>query len=207
MARNPSVKGPMHSRVRFVLVEAEGDIGQVTQAIQNAFRSPVAAQPKRIGSPKSAINSTIEDQQSEFDFEEEVEDEGDEANVVEARSSAKPRVARKPPSTPDILPIDMKTEVSLSSFAQGKDTKSQHKKYLIAAAWLKEHRDIGGVTAGHIYTCFRSMEWSTNIQDFWQPLRELKARKFFARNERNEYEINHIGLDYVDKLGGSNGAG
>jgi hypothetical protein len=60
------------------------------------------------------------------------------------------------------------------------------------------------VTDGHIYTCFRSIGWSTNIADFGQPLRELKSRKFFTTPERGHYAINHIGLDYVKKL--SNGA-
>jgi hypothetical protein len=100
----------------------------------------------------------------------------------------------------------MNADVSLASFALGKDAGSQHKKYMIAAAWLKEHRGIDAVSAGHIYTCFRSMEWSANIPDFWQPLRDLKAKKYFAKNGAGDYEINHLGLDYVKKLG-ANGAG
>lgn len=100
----------------------------------------------------------------------------------------------------------MNSEVSLKSFADGKDVKSQHKKYLVAAAWLKEHRDVDGVTADHIYTCFRSLGWPTNIVDFGQPLRELKVRKFFSKSDSGGYEINHLGLDYVRKLSG-NGAG
>jgi hypothetical protein len=196
----------MPSRVRFVLVEAEGDIALVTQAIQNAFRTPQGVQPKRIGSTKIGT-ATPEEAQPEFDFESEVED----ADQVETEESSSPpsraRASRKPAPTPDVVLIDMNAAVSLVAFAQGKDARSQHKKYLIAAAWLKEHRGVSGVTADHIYTCFRSMEWPTNIPDFWQPLRDLKARKFFIKNERNEYEINHLGLDYVKKLGGQNGAG
>jgi hypothetical protein len=42
--------------------------------------------------------------------------------------------------------------------------------------------------------------------DFWQPLRDLKAKKYFAKNDAGDYEINHLGLDFVKKLGG-NGAG
>jgi uncharacterized protein YjhX (UPF0386 family) len=43
------------------------------------------------------------------------------------------------------------------------------------------------------------MQWSVNIPDFWQPLRDLKAKKYFVKNEAGNYEINHIGLDYVNK--------
>ena len=116
----------------------------------------------------------------------------------------RPRAPRKPAPTPEVVNLDMNADVSLVSFAKGKDAKSQHKKFLIAAAWLKEHRNIGAVTPDHIYTCFRSIGWSTNIPDFGQPLRDLKyKKKFFGLNANGEYEINHLGLDYVKNLGGS----
>jgi hypothetical protein len=205
MAKNSSGKTSTPSRIRFIMVEAElgdGDIGQITQAIQNALRSPTAPSVKRLAATTAANGATPEPE-----IEPEVEDV-EENGVIDAPSApAKARGHRKLPPTPDIVPIDMNADVSLASFAQGKDANSQHKKYLIAAAWLKEHRSISAVTAGHIYTCFRSMEWPTNIPDFWQPLRDLKAKKFFGKNDQGEYEINHIGLDYVKKLGGSNGAG
>lgn len=206
MAKGSSGKTPSSSRIRFVMVEAElggdGDISQITQAIQNALRSPASQSVKRIA-PAIAANGAA----SDVEIEPEAEDFADNDIIVERPPPAKSRAARKPSATPDIVQIDMNTGVSLASFALGKDASSQHKKYLIAAAWLKEHRDIDGVTAGHVYTCFRSMDWSTNIPDFWQPLRDLKAKKYFTKNEKNEYEINHIGLDYVKKkLGGTDGA-
>ncbi|MBL8690387.1 MAG: hypothetical protein JNL04_14875 [Rhodospirillaceae bacterium] len=205
MARNSSVKSSGLSKIRFVMVEAEletGDIGQVTQAIQNALRSSTAQPPpvKRLTTTSVANGATLEP-------ELEPDDSDDEESGIAEPTPAKARGPRKPPPTPNIVDVDMNADVSLASFAQGKDTKSQHKKYLTAAAWLKEHRNINGVTADHIYTCFRSMGWPTNILDFWQPLRELKAKRYFTRNDANEYEINHLGLDYVRKLGGSNGAG
>ncbi len=101
----------------------------------------------------------------------------------------------------------MNEGVSLASFALGKDSKSQHKKFLIAAAWLKEHRGINAVTDGHIYTCFKSMGWSTNIPDFSQPLRDLKAKQQYFEKSDEGYEINHLGLDYVKKLSAGNGTG
>lgn len=187
------------------MVEAElgdGDIGQITQAIQNALRSPATPPAKRIVAP-TVSNATT----PEHEFEPEVENVGEDDDIEAPPAPAKARGARKPPPTPNIVDIDMNADVSLASFAEGKDAKSQHKKYLIAAAWLKEHRGVDGVTADHIYTCFRSMGWPTSIPDFWQPLRDLKRRKYFSKNEKNEYEINHIGLDQVNKLGGTDGAG
>ncbi|PZV36889.1 hypothetical protein [Mesorhizobium kowhaii] len=201
MAKNSSGKVSGTSRIRFVMVEAEiadGDIGQITQAIQNALRGPASPVMKRLA-------ATPPPQEAEVEIEPEIDDV-EESEIIDVRP-AKPRTTRKVPKTPDVVDIDMNRHMSLASFAQGKDAKSQHKKYLIAAAWLKEHRGIDGVAAGHIYTCFRSMAWPINIPDFWQPLRELKSRKYFSRNESSEYEINHLGLDYVNKLGSTNGAG
>lgn len=202
MAKNSSIpKNP--SRIRFVMVEAElgdGDISQITQAITNALRLPTNAGVKRISSAAPVMNG-IDTGESEI-----FEEGGDGADVVDVTPAApKAPRQRKSPKAPDIVPIDMNADLSLAAFAAGKDSNSQHKKYLISSAWLKEHRSIDSVNAGHIYTCFRSMEWSVNIPDFWQPLRDLKAKKYFSKNDAGEYEINHIGLDFVKKLG-RNGA-
>jgi len=192
------------------MVEAElgdGDIGQITQPIQNALRSPATPLTKRLV-VKRPVNNETPDTEIETEIEEvDNVDDDDNAAPDATATPAKPRGPRKPPRTPNVVQIDMNADVSLSSFAKDKDASSQAKKYLIAAAWLKEHRGVDAVTADHIYTCFRSMSWPTNIPDFWQPLRDLKKNKYFSKNDQDEYEINHLGLDFVNKLGGSHGAG
>ena len=155
MAKNFSVpKNP--SRIRFVMVEAElgdGDISQLTQAITNTLRAPTNAGVKRISATAPVVNGT-DPVEPEL-----VEEGGDEIEVVDVTPAApKAPRQRKSPKAPDIVPIDMNMDLSLAAFAAGKDAGSQHKKYLISAAWLKEHRSIDAVGAGHIYTCFRSME-------------------------------------------------
>jgi hypothetical protein len=191
------------SRIRFIMFDAEipdGEIHSVTQAISNALRGPNTV-VKRIAAPQS-MNGHAEQTEPEV-----VEEEADELEAVDvmAQATSRPRAPRKAAKAPDIVDIDMDSDMSLATFASGRDSSSQHKKYLIAAAWLKERRSIDAVSAGHIYTCFRSMDWSVAIPDFWQPLRDLKAKKYFVKNDNGEYEINHIGLAYVKKLGGGNG--
>ncbi len=194
-----SVKSGGMSRIRFVMFDAEiadGEIGPITQAIQNALRGPTPVAVQRLPSPK------VQDTNGSAP-EPEVEVEQDDP-IIDATSEApRQRAPRKPAPTPNVVEIDMNEGVSLASFAQGKDAKSHHKKYLISAAWLAEHRNIAAVSVDHIYTCYRSMNWSTNIPDFAQPLRELKAKKFFTQPEKGLYSINHIGLDYVKKLSGA----
>jgi hypothetical protein len=203
MTRNSGAKIATQSRIRFVMVEAElsdGDIGQITQAIQNALRSPVAPPVKRLAATSPVTESAPEP-------EVEQDREVDLSEIAELTpTSVKTRNPRRPAPTPNVVQIDMNADPSFASFASGKDSSSQHKKFLITTAWLKDHRGIDAVTADHIYTCFRSIGWSVGIPDFAQPLRDLKRRKFFNRNSNGEYEINHLGLDFVKKLGSSNGA-
>jgi hypothetical protein len=184
------------SRIKFIMLDAEiadDQIQSVTQAITNALRGPNTA-VKRIAAPAAQVNGHADAEEVE------VLDDEDELDAVDVTPTpARAKSPRKAPKAPDIVTIEMNEPLSFADFAKGKDDGSQHKKFMIAAAWLHDHRSTPIVTDGHIYTCFRSIGWSTAINDFGQPLRELKGRKFFTTPERGHYEINHIGLDYVNK--------
>jgi hypothetical protein len=189
-----------NSRIRVVMVEAdlaEGELSQLIPALQNALRAP-APTVQRISPPASP--KAIAQQPQEAELEPAIEEE--DVQVDLAPETPRQRAPRKPAPTPNVIDIEMHEGVSFASFAQGKDAKSNHKRYLIAAAWLKEHRGIEAASDDHIYTCYLSIGWPTNIPDFAQPLRELKARGFFTQPKRGLYAINHIGLDRVKKLNG-----
>lgn len=199
MAKGSTGKAGGSSRIRFIMVEAEisdGDLGQITQAIQNALRGPTPT-VQRIASPNGA--KAVAQETSELEAEVEVEEE----DVVQAEAPSrepKPRGARKPAPTPEVLEIDLTSEVSLVSFAQKASPKSDRKRYLVIAAWFKHHRGIDAITANHIYTCYRALKWPTTIRDFAQPLRNLKASQLFSLSDKGTYAINHLGLAEVDKL-------
>jgi hypothetical protein len=194
-----SAKSGGTSRIKLIVLDAEvadDQIHTLTQALTNALRGPSPAPaPKRLPVAPQ-LNGGGEPEQEEMDFEQAEDEE------IEVITPKKPRstTQRKAPKAPDIVDIEMNEPVSFADFAAGKKNDSLHKKYLIAAAWLHEHRNTPIITDGHIYTCFRSIGWSTSHNDFGQPLRELKTRKFFTTPSRGNYEINHIGLDYVKKL-------
>jgi hypothetical protein len=180
---------------------ADGEIGPITQAIQNALRGPTPVTVQRLAS--TAASKSAEQEANGIRAPDPDPDVDQDGAVIDAVPEAsRQRQSRKPAPTPDIVPLEMNDDISLTSFAQGRDSKSHHKRFLIAAAWLKEHRNLDAVSVDHIYTCYRSMGWPTNIPDFAQPLRELKSKKFFTQPEKGRYAINHIGLDYVKKLGG-----
>jgi hypothetical protein len=204
MAKSTKPSGT--SRIKLIVLDAEvadDQIHTLTQALTNALRGPSPAPAIKRLPPAPQLNGHAGAEETD---EPDLFDNIEEEDAVEAVAPKKPRSSgpRKAPKAPDIVPIEMNEPLSFADFAAGKKNDSLHKKYLIAAAWLHEHRNTPIVTDGHIYTCFRSIGWSTAHNDFGQPLRELKTRKFFTTPSRGNYEINHIGLDYVKKL--ANGA-
>jgi len=192
MARNASRSGGGTSRVRFVMLDAEiaeGDVAAVTQAIQNALRVPAGTTVvKRIAPPAAPLNGATNASDSEVVEETLIED----TESVDATPAApKQRAPRKPAPKPNIIPIELASEPPLSSLV---DPGSNHKRYLVIAAWLHDHRGIEAVTADHIYTCYRHLGWPIDIPDFAQPLRELKHKQYFTTPERGKYAINQLGL-------------
>ena len=195
------------SRIRFVMFDAEvaeGEIGQITQAIQNALRGPSQVSVQRLPNPTAlkAPEANGHDQSADVEApsDEEILD------VTPTPAPRQPRARRTVAKMPKVISIDMESDVSFASFANGKDAGSQHKKFLIVAAWLAEHRNTPAVTEDHVFTCFKSIGWPLNIPDFGQPLRDIKTKRQFFEKSDKGYEINHLGLAYVKKLGGENGA-
>jgi hypothetical protein len=189
-----SAKAGGTSRIRFVMFDAEvadGEIGQITQAIQNALRGPAQVIARRLPPPAALnapeANGHAEETHAEFEQEDNIVADVDEASTTTAR----PRSSRKPAPKPSVIHFDITSDPPLSSLA---DPKSNHKRYLKLAAWLHDHRGIEAVTADHIYTCYRHLGWPTDILDFAQPLRELKHKQYFTTPERGKYAINQLGL-------------
>jgi hypothetical protein len=187
------------SRIRFVMVDAEiaeGEVSSITQAIQNALRGPTPAQIQRLPSPKAQEmngSAAVSDAEPLTDEEEIVLEEHGE-------TSSRPKGPRKPAPTPKVLQLDLTTELSLATFAGKANPSSDRKRYLVVAAWFKEHRATDAISASHVYTCYRALKWPTTISDFAQPLRQLKHVQLFEQAGKGLYSINHLGLAEVDKL-------
>jgi hypothetical protein len=192
MAKNSS--GPKNpSRIRFVMVEAElgdGDVGQITQAITNALRGSSSTVVKRIAAPPLAMSGNAEHAEPEV-----IEENVEEVETVDVTPQApKHKVPRRPAAKPNVIAIDITTDPSLASYVGKTNPKSQLKRYLAIAAWLHDHRKIEAVTADHIFTCYRHLNWPISIADFAQPLRTLKHMQYFTSPENGKYAINQLGL-------------
>jgi hypothetical protein len=151
--------------------------------------------------------------QEELPFSDDVNIEqtpGDETprEPAEASLNDLDRARRRPaPRTPQILSdVDLTSgPVPLKQFVEQKSPKELLEKYTVIAAWFKTHRKLDDVTADHIYTCFKFLEWPSP-DDVGQPLRDLKSKKkwFDKGAGKGAYKINFIGINSVDKMGGAN---
>ena len=199
---NPPKSGS--AKIRFVMLEADivdGDLDQITQAIQNAFRPNTVVQYKVAPQEKAALSAPILEQElPEADLVETNDDEGrtpSRANGSSPSRSSKPRKVK----TPTVLELDLKSEPTWQDFAKEHDPQTDFDRFLTVALWLKEARSIAAVTADHVYTCYRAIGWSTSIADFAKPLRNLRDRQFMNTGPTpGEYAINHLGVDRVLKL-------
>lgn len=204
MSKASAVRTNQPSRVRLVVFEAElsnGNVNEITQVIQNALRvnNPQTVAPRAIAQRMAErMDATQQvDPETVEEINEVSEPIVEHATQLQSRPTA-PRKFR----TPKVLDIDLKSGVSFVSFAEKKNPQSDQLKFLIVAAWFKEHRkDIEAITVDHVYTCYRAANWSTAIGDFSSPLRNLKHAQFLEKAGRGAYVINHLGLDKVDKMG------
>lgn len=203
MAKQPASKGGT-SRIRFIMLDAEipeGDLSQITLAIQNALKPTTTIIQQRLPSSPAAAVLPNGSQDVDLDIEGEsmqLEDEM-QTETAEPGSAREPR-PRKPTSM-KVLDLDLTSEPSFESFADEHVPKNDTERNLVALAWFKEHRPDEVVTANHVYTCYRAMKWPSGIDDFPSILRSLKSQQLVKSVGRGQYEINHLGIARVDKIG------
>ncbi len=201
MVKKP-IKGNGTSRIRFIMLEAEmpeGDLTQITNAIQNALRPASVSGPRVPKASVQMIGSAEQDEDDDEVIDSSVDEDDEAPKAATAKSEpAKPRR----PAKRKVVEIQLDAEVSLASYVDQYPPKSDQDKYLVSVAFLCEHRkELEGVTADHVYTCLRKMSWSTGTKDFAQPLRNLKLNQFLDQGpSKGTYVPNHIGYDKVHKL-------
>jgi hypothetical protein len=190
------------SRIRFIMLDAEipeGDLSQITTAIQNALKPMTITQQRLANQPAAPAPALIGNGAGEL------VDEGPSELDEEPAAPEAPRPPREPrvrkPTVRKVLELDLKTGVSLESFANQHPPKSELERNLVVAAWFKEQRNEDAITADHVYTCYRTMKWPAGIEDFSWPLRALKKEKLMSSAGRGQYAINHLGIARVQEMG------
>jgi hypothetical protein len=180
----------------------EGDLSQLTSAIQNALKPTAMIVQQRVSQQTAAalphLSGGVEEEAGAEALE--LEDEAP-AEAPVPRQPREPR-SRKPTSM-KVLDLDLTTAPSFDSFATEHTPKNDTERNLVALAWFKGYRPSEVVTANHVYTCYRLMKWPSGIEDFPSILRALKSQQLVKSVGRGQYEINHLGIARVEKMGQS----
>lgn len=193
MARGSQPKSST-SRVRFIMLEADindGDLAQITQAIQNALR-PAQPAPRLIHAPPAASPADS----LPIDEFEDVQVDAEEVSLPRASKPRKPRVAKTPTVLDD---IDLESEPSLKDFVAQYELTTAVDKYLVIALWFREARDIASVSVDHVYTCFRALNWSTKSNDFAKPLRNLRDEQAMRGGSKDGFSLTLVGAGKIEE--------
>ena len=197
MARNGAPKNG-NSKIRFIMLEAdlsEGDLTQVTQAIQNALR-PSQPLTRLIQAPPVAQNNSDDVEAVDLDMGGEPLEEQVAAPRSRPRNPSKPRVAKTPKVLDD---IDFQSEPSLEAFVSDFDIKTDVDRYLVIALWFRDTRGVDAITVDQVYTCFRKLSWSTASNDFAKPLRNLRDEQSMRGGSKEGFSLTLIGAGKIEK--------
>jgi hypothetical protein len=194
--------------IKYVEVRVKGGSDTLQTAIRSITEA-VSGRPIINRTPPPSALRTNNDAilaQPTLDFEEATEGQlADEltTKTVNKPTGNKPKSKRTYP-TPEVLhDLDLKSKtISFEDFCRSKNPSSDMKKYLVIATWFKEHKNMNSITTSHIYTCYRAMNWSSYPQDWKKPFRNCKTQGWFRNVTPEQWEINHLGLEVVNKLGG-----
>ena len=130
--------------------------------------------------------------------DDEVEEDADEARVVEAAPPAPASAPRAPAQRkPKFLTdFDLNSgDKSWRDYATSKNPKTENEKYLLAALWITENANVMDFSVSHVFTCFRAMKWPEQV-DFSQPMRQMKSKdSYFSHPSRKTWKLTQPGLD------------
>ncbi len=195
------------SRVRVIVVDFDGssnDLHQLAGAIANAVKPP---QPVVLTLPAPAAQPALThrlngEQPGLFD------QHADAGEIEHVQSDAEP-VAIKPTDgarkkrrlrTPVAIDLDLTTGPKpFKEYFEEMAPKSDSRRYLVIAQWLKEYRSIAEIGADHVYTCYRFVGMSVP-EDLLRVFRGLKKQAWVdSGSGPGLFKINHIGENHLTK--------
>lgn len=85
-------------------------------------------------------------------------------------------------------------------FAAEKSPQTENNKFLVASLWTQVHGGVDPFTGNHLFTCFRAMDWKTQI-DMTQPLRQMKSKKSYYENpSHGKWRLTGIGVEAANGI-------
>lgn len=212
------MKGDDHGKVRIIVFELEGS----NQSIQESLRSVtnvitrgntlpgsrhIPSKPLPPAGGNGHAGKTPLPPEPTFPFAERIDEEDLDYESEEAPAGAVPKKPKKFVTPKLIESVDFTTgEKPLLDFVGEKRPATDWDRYLVIAAWFKDHRQAETITPDHIYTAYKFLATTdgawTLPKDVGLPFRDSKKKKsYFANGEkRNMWKITHIGEARVSKL-------
>lgn len=193
------------AKVRFIMLEADvddGNFSDLAQAITSALRTPAPGHARVLVSPPvrptlgigEPIAADIDETDGELDA---LEPTAENDAVREAARRRVPVKAYRPKVK--VVEVDFDAPMSFEDYVgKAGAPKEIWKRFLVVAAWFKEHRNQDGITADHVYTCFKRMDWPP-VDNMSDPLWKLNTRDF-GLYAKKVFTINHIGVAEVAKM-------
>ena len=191
-------------KFRFVEFELEGLNSTIEESIKNIVHamSRGTGTVQRVLPQKPASHSVLPgngNADAAPTMDEEVAETGIEETVEEpnVNSGSGPKLRRY--TQPDFLSnLDLDSgPLPFKTYAEQQNPKSDNRKYLVIAAWLKKNRNLEVISTDHVYTCNQKMGWRTQ-KDVGQPFRYMKKKSYFDPVGRNQWKLTHIGLDQLN---------
>ncbi|HEU4635272.1 MAG TPA: hypothetical protein VFS41_03785 [Edaphobacter sp.] len=207
MARgNHRADGGGNNKIRFIMLEADlndGNLTQITQAISNALRPIAPPQPPRLLGSAPVAGAMGGRDVSDMPEAESVADDED-VEPVDETTVARPKVTRQRalPKEPEIIDnLDLTSgDMPFAEYAKQVNPQTDSKRFLTVAKWFKNYKNTDAIGINHVYTCYRMMNWPYSIKDYDGVFRALKKRQVVKRKEKGLYAINQIGEAEVDNL-------
>lgn len=189
------------SKVRVFFVEGESSDEGFLEAIKtlaSAMRPVALPPPHNRIHPKQLSAAKDESVQPEADDSDEdvVEAEVEEFEEVTPESAASSSKKRYIP-TPQILgDLDLN---GFKEFAKEKKATNHFDRYIVIAAWLKEHQHIEEVSIDHIWTAYRRAEYGAAPMNMAATFRDAKSKTGYFKNGSKPglWKIQHAGLNRV----------
>lgn len=193
MARSHGSKSGA-SKVRLIVFEAEisdGDLSQVTQVLQNAFKSSSPA-PRiiQVNPAAGSLGNPVDE-----DIIEGVDEVGLESPAPKPKAPRKAKVAKTPTVMDD---LDFNSDPSLKDFVSNFEITTAVDKYLVIALWFRDARNIPTITVDHVYTAFRMLGWSTASNDFSKPLRNLRDEQSLKGGSKEGWTLTLPGAGKIE---------
>lgn len=205
--RQPS-NAPSKVKFRVVEFEVEGSdtsLAETMKSIQAALAKPTSNPPRALNAPRQIGNADTIDVVANEGVEPEEIENVDDVEVPHPTAPSPEGAQRRPRKVPPVKVVSTvnfeSPEPSLRSFvAPYSPPTTDKQRYLLIAAWLKEHRGVDEVDKNLVYTALKFLGWKVP-DDVGSVLRWLMKDGLFSRvsGKNGVFAINHIGLDRATK--------